>query len=303
MNLKCDQTAQTQTNMPENRRQPHHLPNENIRTRLQQLHDDILGSTASASSDTRKIRAELYAAYTKQIVKNNGGDGGTRNAPPQQPPPPPPPYNLIAFILFALGILVAIIFVQPIFTEYILGIRCFVPSNYLIWEATRPVSDCSYCRGIDRPLILPNMTRDAFLPYAYSLQPIILKNAVGHWSARAQLNYTVLRALYRRHPEDLRNFHDECQFLNFKSNFLTLEQFFAMSDERASTGRPPWYVGFSNCQPAIIAELRNYYPIPHFLPADAEIPNTDYIFLGYEQGAIMHVSQRLGVFIYLQNNF
>lgn len=117
-----------------------------------------------------------------------------------------------------------------------------------------------------------------------------MKNAVAHWTARNQLNFTLLRDLYQRHREDLHNFQDDCQFLNFKSNFFTLEEFFEMSDERASSGHPPWYVGFSNCQSAIITELRTLYPIPHFLPADAEIPNTDYIFLGYDQGATMHVS-------------
>lgn len=103
------------------------------------------------------------------------------------------------------------------------------------------------------------------------------------------LNYTYLKDLYHRHRDDLHNFQDECQFLNFKSNFLTLEHFFEMSTERAENGKPPWYVGFSNCQSQILHELRKLYPIPHFLPEDAEVPNTDYIFLGYDQGAIMHV--------------
>lgn len=270
------------------------LLNETIRSKLHQLHEQI--------SATR--RAALYAAYTKQIVTSGSGDGHRRQpAQPSPPPPAEPTHNVIAYVLIALGIILAIIIAQPVLTHYILGIRCFVPNNYLIWEATRPVSDCSYCRGIDGPLILPNMTRDSFRPYAYSVQPIILKNAVAHWTARTQLNYTVLRSLYRRHVGDLHNFHDECQFLNFKSNFLTLEQFFSMPEERANSGRPPWYVGFSNCQPAIIAELRQYYPIPHFLPADAEIPNTDYIFLGYEQGAIMHVSNGVFFTFFFLNNF
>lgn len=56
-----------------------------------------------------------------------------------------------------------------------------------------------------------------------------------------------------------------------------------------ATGKPTWYVGFSNCQSNILAELRHLYPRPHFLPEDAEIPNTDYIFMGYDEGAVMHV--------------
>lgn len=46
--------------------------------------------------------------------------------------------------------------------ERISGIRCIVPNNYLIWEATRPESDCQFCSGIDRPLILQNISRDDF---------------------------------------------------------------------------------------------------------------------------------------------
>lgn len=128
-----------------------------------------------------------------------------------------------------------------------------------------------------------------FQPYAFSLQPIIIKNSINHWPAKAKLNYEFLKQLYARHPYELDTFDADCQFLNFKSNFLTLKHFFEMDDTRAEKGKPSWYVGFSNCQMKILQELRQLYPIPHFLPADAEVPNTDYIFLGYEQGATMHV--------------
>lgn len=63
-----------------------------------------------------------------------------------------------------------------------------------------------------------------------------------------------------------------------------------MPKERTETGKPSWYVGFSNCQEVILDQLRQLYPRPHFLPKDAEIPHTDYIFLGFDQGAVMHVS-------------
>lgn len=65
-----------------------------------------------------------------------------------------------------------------------------------------------------------------------------------------------------------------------------------MPESRIVSGKPPFYVGFSNCLSNIIYELRKLYPRrPHFLPADAEIPHTDYIFLGYNAGAVMHVSR------------
>lgn len=121
-------------------------------------------------------------------------------------------------------------------------------------------------------------------------QPIIIKNAVSHWPARDQLTFQFLKDLYYRYPSSLANFNDDCQFLPFKSTFSTLEEFFNMPDEQVQSGHPTWYVGFSNCQANILSELRALYPRPHFLPPDAEIPNTDYTFLGYNEGAVMHVS-------------
>jgi hypothetical protein len=39
--------------------------------------------------------------------------------------------------------------------------------------------------------------------------------------------------------------------------------------------------------------MREHYSIPHFLPEDAEHAHMDYIFIGYQQGAVMHVSKIL----------
>lgn len=58
------------------------------------------------------------------------------------------------------------LFVITVFFSYymnsIFGVRCLIQSNYLVWEATRPVSDCSYCLNVSRPIILRNITRDEF---------------------------------------------------------------------------------------------------------------------------------------------
>lgn len=62
----------------------------------------------------------------------------------------------------SLIVILCLIIGSPI-SEYILGTRCFVPNNYLIWEATRPISDCRFCEGIQQPIILGNMTQEEFL--------------------------------------------------------------------------------------------------------------------------------------------
>lgn len=48
--------------------------------------------------------------------------------------------------------------------EYLLSIRCFVPNNYLVYEASRPIEfDCKFCFGVQRPLLLQNLTKAEFL--------------------------------------------------------------------------------------------------------------------------------------------
>lgn len=72
--------------------------------------------------------------------------------------------NRVSF-LFGFSIILIICGGTPLLNklfEHILGMRCFVPNNYLVWEATRPKSDCSFCRGYDGPIILPNMTKEEF---------------------------------------------------------------------------------------------------------------------------------------------
>lgn len=46
----------------------------------------------------------------------------------------------------------------------------------------------------------------------------------------------------------------------------------------------------SNCYPPVLEVMRHHYSRPHFLPDDAEHAHVDYIFMGYQQGAVMHVS-------------
>ncbi|KAJ6647456.1 hypothetical protein Bhyg_02679 [Pseudolycoriella hygida] len=238
---------------------------EVIRPELDKIHNEILKHPEITVAD-------LYDAYKKSLESEDSRENIIFSA-----------IGMIFFIVIAVPI------VNYVFA-FILGIRCFIPNNYVVWEATRPIANCAYCQHVRGPLILPNMTREEFLPYAYSPQPIIIKNSISHWPAGKLLNYNYLKNLYSKYKDDLNSFSDECQFLNFKSNFLILRDLFEMPPERAENGTEPWYVGFSNCQTKILNELRKLYPVPpHFLPADTEIPSHDYIFMGYDDGANMHL--------------
>lgn len=111
-----------------------------------------------------------------------------------------------------------------------------------------------------------------------------------------KLTYQFLRELYTKNRNALDSYDDECQFLQFQSKFKSLREFFENVDDVKSflgENELSWYVGFSNCQPKILYELRKLYAKPHFLPDNSEIPSTDYIFLGHDEGAVMHVSTQI----------
>ncbi|KYN32241.1 hypothetical protein ALC56_13619 [Trachymyrmex septentrionalis] len=169
--------------------------------------------------------------------------------------------------------------------------RCLLPNNYLIWEFTRPITNCDYCRDVKAPLILPNLTKEEFRFYSYSSRPMIIKNAAYNWPAHKEFTLDFFRNLYERIEGAYESVEEECQFLHFKSNFANLREVFAMSEGRAShrEGEDPWYVGWKNCHPQILDTMKQFYNIPHFLPDDAEIPYSNYIFMGYEEGAVMHL--------------
>ncbi|XP_049706651.2 uncharacterized protein LOC110378381 [Helicoverpa armigera] len=195
--------------------------------------------------------------------------------------------KLIAGIISAFIILV----LSVSFLNSILSARCLLPSNYLVWEATRPLADCSYCENVTKPIILWNVTRQEFANYAYTPRPIIVKNAIKNWRATKEFSYNMFKRLYEQTEGSYESLEEGCQFLNFKTDLFSLREVFSMPEARARNedGQKPWYVGWGNCHPDILAKVRQYYSIPEFLPEDAEFPATENVFFGFEIGAVMHL--------------
>lgn len=195
-------------------------------------------------------------------------------------------------VIFSLTVplLCSLVFIH-LYTVNFTITRCLIPNNYLIWEFTRPVSDCEFCRGVNSALVLENLTKAEFRRYAYSSKPIIVKKAASHWLASKVFSLQFFRNLYEGIHGAYESVDEECQFLHFRSDFANLKEVFSMSARRAMNlpGEKSWYVGWKNCHPQILDIMKKFYQPPHFLPDDAEIPNTNYIFLGYEKGAVMHV--------------
>ncbi|XP_035445172.2 uncharacterized protein LOC118272653 [Spodoptera frugiperda] len=196
--------------------------------------------------------------------------------------------KLIAVIVSAFIVLV----LSVSYVNSILSARCLLPSNYLVWEATRPLADCAYCENVTKPIILWNVTRQEFANYyAYTPGPIIVKNAIRHWRATKEFSFNIFKRLYEETAGSYESLEEGCQFLNFKTDLFSLREVFSMPEARVRNeeGQKPWYVGWGNCHPDILAQVRQYYDIPHFLPDDAEFPATENIFFGFEIGAVMHL--------------
>lgn len=109
---------------------------------------------------------DLYGAYVEMVAETKP----TEKAPPSIIRPSTRIasshhhdywYLTVTLAVLLGSVALALAIGQPL-AAYFFGIRCFVPNNYLVWEATRPVTDCAYCRHVRRPLILPNMTREEF---------------------------------------------------------------------------------------------------------------------------------------------
>lgn len=112
------------------------------------------GHHASRTAGQRRSRGRSETPQQQQQQLNGNGNSLVSNCS----------LNRVSFF-FGFSIILFICVGTPLVNklfEHILGMRCFVPNNYLVWEATRPKSDCSFCRGYDGPIILPNMTMDEF---------------------------------------------------------------------------------------------------------------------------------------------
>lgn len=205
------------------------------------------------------------------------------------------PNRKLISVLISVSIVIFCIFYQcgifDILSKHALGVRCIIPNNYFVWEATRPISDCQFCTNVTEPILLYNATKEQFSKFAFSSKPIVIKSALLHWPAVKVFSFEFFKNLYNSLDDAYRSVDEECQFLHFRSNFISLRDVFAMSEARSNNapGETPWYVGWGNCDPDVLEEMRKYYPKPHFLPADSELSAKEYVFMGYDAGATMHL--------------
>ncbi|XP_071504591.1 uncharacterized protein [Diadema antillarum] len=169
--------------------------------------------------------------------------------------------------------------------------KCLVDLNEFAMEVTRPVSSCEMCEGLLTFPTYQDITREEFLEkHAYTARPaLVLEGGTKDWTALDVFSFHFFRDLYRN-TENALDSQENCQFFPYITNFDSFEHFLNMSEERAALKGDPWYVGWSNCDAAVSAKLREHYQMPHFLPEGAESSATDWIFMGGPgKGANVHI--------------
>lgn len=129
--------------------------NKELMKNINKLHTAVLKNGLVSEDDIRKAYLQSINGNESPILNvNNNNNNSVQSL-----------FNKTCFI-YCVTIILSIFIATPLINnllEYVLGIRCLVPNNYLIWEATRPVSDCSFCDGITRPIILENLTQQEFM--------------------------------------------------------------------------------------------------------------------------------------------
>lgn len=126
--------------------------NQIILPKINQLNNSVLQQAANIVTEN-----DLKNARHEYVCSSSNSDISYHNWWPHRRS------SIYVGLLFVIvGIFCGLPWAQHVIAS-VMGIRCFVPNNYMIWEATRPITDCDYCRAVSRPVILSNATKEEFL--------------------------------------------------------------------------------------------------------------------------------------------
>lgn len=128
-----------------------HIFNEIILPKINQLNNSVLQQTGNiVTEDDLKYACQEYVRSANSDTSYYGWWPHRRSS------------LFVGLVIVIVSIFCGLPWAQHAIAS-VMGIRCFVPNNYMIWEATRPITDCDYCRSVSRPVILINATKQEFL--------------------------------------------------------------------------------------------------------------------------------------------
>ncbi|VVC37918.1 JmjC domain [Cinara cedri] len=165
--------------------------------------------------------------------------------------------------------------------------KCAVTLPDFLEDVLRPPIDCTYCKGMDSVEKIFNLSAENFEKnYAYTGRPVVAVDVSG--PSTTTFGFRLFKNLSDS------GLMTPCQFFPYKTEFRTLSEALGMDERRAAMepGQPPWYVGWSNCEPKTINRLKRHVSLPNFLPALSDSKRTLWIFMGTPgHGAPMHIDK------------
>ncbi|ODN04824.1 hypothetical protein Ocin01_01817 [Orchesella cincta] len=168
--------------------------------------------------------------------------------------------------------------------------RCLLPAHPILMEMTRPVADCGFCSSSDLIIEMDEVpSKTEFAKVAYLSKPVIIRGGGKRGGMPEGFDFHKLKEIFQSEPGGVDAVSEECQFLPFRSPFISLREAFDRISENSSW-EEPWYIGWSNCHPGVAGKLRELFPRPDFLPDDSSSSAIDWIFIGSPGlGASMHI--------------
>nr|XP_026690843.1 uncharacterized protein LOC100181286 isoform X1 [Ciona intestinalis] len=169
---------------------------------------------------------------------------------------------------------------------------CLYFMPYSILSVTRPPINCSECVNVKDIKYASNLSQEEFLDlYAFSMQPILVKDGQRNWTAKNAFSYDYFKGIYSPGSKALKKTDKDCQFFPYQTaNVNNMADFVNMSAERAAGKTEPYYCGWSNCDGKAANELRQHYKRPYFLSPELDHSKIDWVFMGLKGfGAELHI--------------
>nr|XP_002132015.1 uncharacterized protein LOC100181286 isoform X2 [Ciona intestinalis] len=171
-------------------------------------------------------------------------------------------------------------------------LRCLSFMPYPVLYFTRPPINCSECMNVKDIKYASNLSQEEFLDlYAFSMQPILVKDGQRNWTAKNAFSYDYFKGIYSPGSKALKKTDKDCQFFPYQTaNVNNMADFVNMSAERAAGKTEPYYCGWSNCDGKAANELRQHYKRPYFLSPELDHSKIDWVFMGLKGfGAELHI--------------
>ncbi|XP_039250641.1 bifunctional arginine demethylase and lysyl-hydroxylase JMJD6-like [Styela clava] len=168
---------------------------------------------------------------------------------------------------------------------------CVLPHTEWSQDPFRPPVNCTECANVSGIHKVTGLTHAEFLEkYAFSMQPVLIKDGQDGWTARNHFSFEFFRDVYKEGSKALEKVKNDCQFFPYQTEFADLGEMLNMTSARAEGKEKPWYVGWSNCDGKAANILRKHYKFPYFLPPELDHSKTDWIFMGLPgYGANIHI--------------